>query len=93
MNYLALGVTVAVIGMFIGRTAFTAAGRGEVNSEKAAHKRYGVLLAFVVAGGALLIFDAVQTERHRYLDIAVLVLMVGGVAFDWIRARRHQTPS
>src|ERR1700733_5342412 len=50
VNYLALGVTVAVIGMFIGRTAFTAAGGGEVNSEKAARKRYGVLLAFVVAG-------------------------------------------
>src|ERR1700733_8570907 len=46
VNYLALGVTVAVIGMFIGRTAFTAAGGGEVNSEKAARKRYGVLLAF-----------------------------------------------
>jgi hypothetical protein len=33
--------------------------------------------------------DAINTKRHRYLDLAVVVIMAAGVAFDWVRARRR----
>jgi hypothetical protein len=45
----------------------------------------------MVLGAALLTFDADETERHRYVNLAVVALMVGGVAFDWIRGRRRRT--
>jgi F0F1-type ATP synthase membrane subunit c/vacuolar-type H+-ATPase subunit K len=91
--YLALGIAAAVAGLIIGRTAVGAAGRGAANPEQAARRRYSVLLVFMVIGAALLIFDAVETERHRYVNLAVVAIMVGGVAFDWIRSRRRRTPS
>jgi hypothetical protein len=50
-----------------------------------------VQYCFIVLVGALLIFDAVETERHRYVNLAIVAIMVGGVAFDWIRARRRRT--
>jgi len=89
--YLALGLAAAVAGLVIGRTAVGAARRGAANPEQAVRRRYAVLLAFIVLGAALLIFDAVETERHRYVNLAVVAIMVGGVAFDWIRARRRRT--
>lgn len=50
-----------------------------------------MLLAVVVLGATLLIIDAVDTKRHRYVILAVIAIMIGGVAFDWIRARRRRT--
>jgi hypothetical protein len=51
------------------------------------------LLAVVVLGAALLIIDAINTPRHRYVNLAVLAIMIGGLAFDWIRGRRRRTQS
>ncbi|MGO9032011.1 hypothetical protein [Mycobacterium sp.] len=89
--YLALGIAAAVAGLIIGRTAVGAAGRGAANPEQAARRRYAVLLAVLVLGAALLIIDAVETERHRYVNLAVVAIMIGGVAFDWFRSRRRRT--
>ena len=89
--YLALGLAAAVAGLIIGRTAVGAAGRRAANPEQAARRRYAVLLAVVVLGATLLIIDAVDTKRHRYVNLAVIAIMIGGVAFDWIRARRRRT--
>ena len=89
--YLVLGITVTLIGAIIGRVAVTSAQRSSAGPESAGRRRYGVLLTFIVIGIALLLFDAVQTERHRWLNIAVVVIMIGGVAFDWIRSRRART--
>jgi F0F1-type ATP synthase membrane subunit c/vacuolar-type H+-ATPase subunit K len=91
--YLALGLAAAVAGLIIGRTAVGAAGRSAANPEQAARRRYAVLLAVVVLGAALLIIDAINTPRHRYVNLAVLAIMIGGLAFDWFRSRRRRTPS
>lgn len=91
--YLALGLAAAVIGLVIGRTAVVAAGRRAANPEQAVRGRYAVLLSFIIIGAALLIIDAIDTKRHRYFNLAVIAIMVGGVAFDWVRARRRRTPS
>ena len=91
--YLALGIAAAVAGLIIGRTAVGAAGRGAANPEQAARRRYAVLLAVVVLGAALLIIDAINTPRHRYVNLAVLAIMIGGLAFDWFRSRRRRTQS
>jgi F0F1-type ATP synthase membrane subunit c/vacuolar-type H+-ATPase subunit K len=91
--YLALGLAAAVAGLIIGRTAVGAAGRSAANPEQAARRRYAVLLAVVVLGAALLIIDAINTPRHRYVNLAVLAIMIGGLAFDWIRGRRRRTQS
>jgi F0F1-type ATP synthase membrane subunit c/vacuolar-type H+-ATPase subunit K len=90
--YLALGLAAAVAGLIIGRTAVGAAGRSAANPEQAARRRYAVLLAVVVLGAALLIIDAINTPRHRYVNLAVLAIMIGGLAFDWIRGRRRTRP-
>jgi F0F1-type ATP synthase membrane subunit c/vacuolar-type H+-ATPase subunit K len=86
--YLALGIAAAVAGLVIGRTAVAAAGRSAANPEQAARRRYAVLLAVMVLGAALLIIDAIDTKRHRYINLGVVAIMVGGVAFDWFRSRR-----
>ena len=91
--YLALGLAAAVAGLIIGRTAVGAAGRSAANPEQAARRRYAVLLAVVVLGAALLIIDAINTPRHRYVNLAVIAIMIGGLAFDWIRGRRRRTQS
>ena len=91
--YLALGLAAAVAGLVIGRTAVGVAGRGAANPEQAARRRYGVLLAVMVLGAALLIIDAIDTKRHRYVNLAVVAIMVGGVAFDWLRSQRRRTRS
>ena len=90
--YLALGLAAAVAGLVIGRTAVGVAGRGAANPEQAARRRYAVLLAVMVLGTALLIFDAIDTKRHRYVNLAVVAIMIGGVAFDWLRSRRRRPP-
>jgi hypothetical protein len=79
-----------VAGLVIGRTAVGVAGRGAANPEQVARRRYAVLLA--VLGTALLIFDAIDTKRHRYVNLAVVAIMIGGVAFDWLRSRRRRPP-
>jgi MFS superfamily sulfate permease-like transporter len=91
--YLALGIAAAVAGLIIGRTAVGAAGRSAANPEQAARRRYAVLLAVVVLGATLLIIDAINTPRHRYINLAVVAIMIGGVAFDWFRSRRRRTLS
>lgn len=91
--YLALGLAAAITGMFIGRTVIAVARRRAANPEQAAHRQHAVLLAFAVIVGSLLIFDAIDSKRHRYLNLTVVAIMVGGVAFDWFRARRHRSTS
>jgi hypothetical protein len=91
--YLALGTAAAVAGLIIGRTAVGAAGRGAANPEQATRRRYAVVLAVMVLGAALLLIDAIETERHRYLNLAVVAIMVAGVAFDWFRRQRRHTRS
>jgi MFS superfamily sulfate permease-like transporter len=89
--YLALGLAAAVAGLIIGRTAVGVAGRSAANPEQAARRRYAVLIAVMVLGAALLLIDAIDTKRHRYVNLAVVAIMIGGVAFDWFRSRRRRT--
>jgi F0F1-type ATP synthase membrane subunit c/vacuolar-type H+-ATPase subunit K len=91
--YLALGLAAAVIGLIIGRTAVAVARRRAANPEQAVRRRYAVMVGFMVLAGALLIFDAFDTKRHRYINLAVVAIMVGGVAFDWVRSRRRRMMS
>jgi xanthine/uracil permease len=92
MNYLVLGIAVAVIGVVLGRAAVGAAGRSGTSTEHAARRRSAVVLTSLAVGAAILIFDAFRTERHRWLNVAVVAVMFSAAAFDWIRARRR-TPS
>ena len=89
--YLALGLAAAVAGLIIGRTAVGVAGRSAANPEQAARRRYAVLIAVMVLGATLLLIDAIDTPRHRYVNLAVVAIMIGGVAFDWFRSRRRRT--
>jgi hypothetical protein len=47
----------------------------------------------LVIVGAFLIFNAIDTTKYRYINIAIVAIMVGGVVFDWVRARRRRTMS
>jgi hypothetical protein len=81
MIYLALiGIAVAAIGLVIGRSLQT----------RTANKQH-FLLGFLAVAAVILIVDAVTTPRHLWANIVVLVVMAGGVAFDFIRGRRAKT--
>ena len=44
-----------------------------------------------IHGQAAAATEAFQAKRHRYINLGVVAIMIAGVAFDWIRARRRRT--
>jgi hypothetical protein len=41
----------------------------------------------LVLVAALLIVEAIDTQRHRWFNLVIVALMVGGLTFDWLRGR------
>ena len=88
--YLVLGITVAVIGAIIRRDAVL-----RLSEVRLAPKAQGA----DIMGAAhlhrhrnrLAPIRRCPDQRHRWLNIAVVVIMIGGVAFDWIGSRRPRT--
>jgi hypothetical protein len=55
-----------------------------------AHRRLVIKRTFGLVFAAFLIVGAIFNHGNRWLNVAVGALMVGGVAFDLVRSRRHQ---
>jgi hypothetical protein len=91
MTVYALVIAAVAGGLIIGAGSMIVARRSGQTHEQSVRRQRIVQYCFIVLVGALLIFDAVETERHRYVNLAIVAIMVGGVAFDWIRARRRRT--
>ena len=93
--YTAIGVLAAVVGLVGAYALVTAAQRRAATPKQAQRWRYAIIYSAMTLVGGLLIYNAIRTDTgvHRYLDLTVVAIMVAGVGFDWIRARRkrHRT--
>jgi hypothetical protein len=85
-----LGVAAIVVGVVIGAGSMLVARRTAATSEQAIRRQRIVLYSLLTAIAVLLAFDAVDTPRHRYLNIAILAFIPVALAFDWARARRRE---
>jgi phosphatidylserine synthase len=93
MNLQILEIAVLIIGLAVGAGAMIVARRTADSREQAVSRQKTIQYVALTLIAAVLIVDAVDTPRHRWLDAVVLVLMACGVAFDCIRGRRTTTRS
>lgn len=80
-------LAVAGLGLLIGLAIRSGVQRGAQDGQRAQRLRTAQYCSLIVVA-VLLIYDAIDTPRHRYFNIAVVAIMAAGVAFDWVRARR-----
>jgi len=90
--YLLVAAVVAV-GVAMGGGLMVAARRGAQTHEQSV-RRQRIIVAFVlVTLAAILVFDAVETQSHRVVNLVLLALIVLGVSFDVAKARLSRRPS
>jgi hypothetical protein len=87
-----LAVVAVVVGLGIGAGAMIAARRGARTREQSVRRQRIAQTCSLAIVIAVLTFDAVDTPRHRYLNLALVVIATAGLLFDWLRARRSKTP-
>jgi len=93
MSLYILEIALLLVGLVVGAGAMIVARRTADSREQAVSRQKTIQYVALTLIAAVLIVDAVDTPRHRWLDAVVLVLMACGVAFDWIRGRRATTRS
>jgi hypothetical protein len=57
---------------------------------------YAVFIALMTLGTTLLVSEALDAQRHRTLNLAIVAIMFCGAALDlalWIRRRRAENAS
>ncbi|MBV9318654.1 MAG: hypothetical protein JOZ23_01265 [Mycobacterium sp.] len=89
----AIAIAAVAAGFTIGAGAMVIARRSGQTRDQSIQRQRIVLYCALVVVAAVLVYDAIDTEKHRYLNLALLAILVGGVAFDWVRARRRRTLS
>jgi hypothetical protein len=82
MTFYVIVVAAVAVGLIVGAGAMVIARRSAQTHDQAVRRQRMVQAVVLVMLAALLIFDAIDTERHRYFNFALVALMVGGVAFD-----------
>jgi non-ribosomal peptide synthetase component E (peptide arylation enzyme) len=93
VTFYVIVVAAIAAGLTIGAGTMVIARRSAPTHEQAVRRQRIVQAVALVVVAAMLIFDAVDTPRHRYFDLAIVAIMAAGVAFDWFRARRRRTGS
>jgi heme/copper-type cytochrome/quinol oxidase subunit 2 len=88
MTFYFVAAAVVVVGVAIGWGAMVAARRSADDPEQAVHRQRIIQRVALVIIAALLIFDAVDTPKHRYVNLVLVALMAGGIAYDWFKARK-----
>jgi archaellum biogenesis protein FlaJ (TadC family) len=83
-------LVVVAVGLAIGAGSMLAARRSSQTDEQSARRRRIVQACFLALVVAILIFDAIDTPKHRYINLAVVAIAVGGLVFDWFRGRRRR---
>lgn len=85
-------VVAVLVGLGIGAGSMVAARRTARTREQAVRRLRIVQWCCLGIVVAVLTFDAVDTPRHRYLNLALVALAAAGILFDWLRGRRSKTP-
>lgn len=80
-------IAAVAVGTIIGVGSMVLARRSAQTHEQSIRRQRIVQRCVLVMLAAILIFDAIDNEKHRYLNSAVVALMFGGVIFDWLRGR------
>ena len=83
--YLLVAVVV-VVGLAIGGSSMLAAPRSAQTHERSVRRQRTIVSCVLVTLAAILLFDAVDTQTHRAVNLVLLALMVLGVSFDVAKA-------
>lgn len=88
MIYVAAALALAV-GVTIGYMLVAALRRTAASPEQAARRQHIVVIGGVALCAAFMVFDAITTTSHRYVNLVIVALIAAGLVFDWARARRR----
>ncbi|MBO0881947.1 MAG: hypothetical protein J2P17_16725 [Mycobacterium sp.] len=95
-TFMWLFVAAAVgFGLAIGAGAMVVARRTAATPEQAVRRQHVIQYAVLALLAGIFIYRAVTSEHGRPIYLAVVAIILGGVAFDWFRSRRrrHRTMS
>jgi 4-amino-4-deoxy-L-arabinose transferase-like glycosyltransferase len=83
-------LVVVAFGLAIGGGLMFAARRSAQTDEQSVRRQRIVQYCFLALVLALLIFDAIDTPKHRYVNLAFATIAVGALVFDRLRGRRRR---
>jgi uncharacterized membrane protein YobD (UPF0266 family) len=86
-----LGVAAVAVGLAIGAGAMIVARRTAATREQAVRRQHIIQYAILALLAAIFIYQTVGSEHGRLIYLALVAVIVCGVAFDWVRARRRRT--
>jgi hypothetical protein len=81
---------VVTFGLAIGARSMLAARLSAHTDEQSVRRQRIVQYCFLALVLALLIFDAIDTPKHRYINLAFATIAIGVLVVDWLRGRRHR---
>ena len=82
-------LVVVGFGLAIGAVSMSAARRSAHTDEQSVRRQRIVQYCFLALIVAILIYDAIDTPKHRYINLAIAAIAFGGLVFDWLRGRRR----
>ncbi|WP_343601580.1 hypothetical protein [Mycobacterium sp.] len=91
MTVYVISLAAVAIGLAIGAGAMTAARRSAQTRGQSVRRQRIVLGGTSIIVATILLVDATGTASHRYVNLALIALMVAGWVFDWVRGRRRSS--
>jgi hypothetical protein len=76
-------------GLAIGAGSMFAARRSSHTDEQSVRRQRIVQYCFLALIVAILIYDAIDTPKHRYINLAIAAIAFGALVFDWLKGRRR----
>jgi len=83
-------LVVVGFGLAIGAGSMFAARRSAHTDEQSVRRQRIVQYCFLALVLALLIYDAIDTPKHRYINLAIAAIAFGALVFDWLKGRRRR---
>jgi hypothetical protein len=87
-----LDAAVVAVGLAMAGGSMLAAPRSAQTHEQSVRRQRTIVSCVLVTLAAILLFDAVDTQSHRPVNLVLLALMVLGVSFDVAKARLSRQP-
>jgi heme/copper-type cytochrome/quinol oxidase subunit 2 len=84
----AIPIVLAVLGVVVGLVLRARSPRER--SEADTRRRRIVATVLIAAAAVLLLADTIASPQHRYLKIALLVVIGGGFVYDYLHSRMKE---
>ncbi|WP_062895990.1 hypothetical protein [Mycobacterium avium] len=85
-------VVAVLVGLGIGAGSMISTRRRAQTGEQAVRRQRLIQACLLGILAALLLFDAMDTPRHRYLNLALVAIAVTALLDEWLQGRRSKTP-